>query len=191
MSAIGEPHPQYSPAKRAEVVKTAQEKGISAAAREHGVDKKSASNWLVEAGIDPSTVASKVLSNQQKATQHAVASRQKKAAEQKERIVEMLGIVAELGLTKEIEFLQGERKVTKRIDANGNEVGFENVRLSEVVGSRTRAIHDLQLLTDNPTERAGGLLRPSHEQMAQLRDELASRRAAAEQGPQGPGVETA
>lgn len=54
---------------------------------------------------------------------------------------------------------------------------LENATLHDVVGSRTRAIHDLQLLIGAATERTESST-PADTEVERLRDELAERRAA-------------
>lgn len=175
MSALGERGKRYDADFKKNAVEIAKEHGVTRTAKMTGADKASISRWLQEAGIDPSTVATINTDKNRANAQASVAARQAVVEAAKERLARAHIAIAELSARKQIEILQGFQQ---------NEDGTqrpvrglpENVRLSEIVGAGTRAIHDFMLLTGNDTEKVS--FRPSTEQAAQIRDELAARRQA-------------
>lgn len=178
---IGEPGKRYDKDFHQRVVDwvtTDGNGGISAAAREFGCDKASVSRWLQERGIDPASVAKKTTDQQRGAAQASVAARNARREAAKENMADALITIAALAAQTEIQYLRGERRVTRQVNDLGELLGYEHVKLSEVVGSRTRAIHDLLLLTGGETERI--VFRPSTEQVMLWRDDLAQRRTLRE-----------
>lgn len=98
---------------------------------------------------------------QQETTRTAIViakERQRRTIEERRaRMLELLAEIAELGAEREIDLLADP-----------------NVSLRDVVGARTRAIHDLQLLSGGVTSRSEQA--DPRTRVAHLKDELAERR---------------
>ncbi len=181
MSALGEKGARYTQQQREAAIAIAQSEGIPAAAKALGADQESIRNWLRAKDIDPASLATRNTEQQRRAAEASVVSRRAQMEASKERLTRFLISIAELAAVKEIEYLKGERVRNKtQIDKDGKVTiltDFESVRLSEVVGSRTRAIHDLQLLTGEATVREETLTRDEIRLRAAELDEVAAQRA--------------
>lgn len=110
---------------RAEVVSFALEHGVTTAANEFGHGKGTVSRWIKAAG---GTVSCE-------RNAKAIEAIKANAEERRARLAEKLLEIAELGADLEVTLMQG-------------------ASLRDVVGARTRAIHDAQLLSGAATSRS-------------------------------------
>ncbi len=115
--------------------------GIADTHRATGIPKQTLSAWAKAAGIEAGRTGAEK-------TADANACRW---ANQKKEVTGLLGQVA-------IRSAQVQMAVLEQIQKDFNEAGVNGIkldlaRLSEIVGAGTRAIHDLQLLAGEATER--------------------------------------
>lgn len=107
------------------------EVGAAEAARQLEIPAGTIKAWAHRNGAQPLHRA-----KNSEAVRAAVERRQRSAEERQTRLVELLGEIAELGAERELELL---------VDPKAS--------LRDVVGARTRAIHDLRLLAGQATSR--------------------------------------
>lgn len=148
---------QYTKDEKAAAVALAHDIGLAKAARQLDIPKSTLKSWATKADVAVATpeATAKVAA----ATEVSVVTRQQKLAAAKETLVDKLADVA----------LKSIEVQLKMLEAGDN-------RLDHVVGSGTRAIHDLQLLEGGPTEIIEELDVAS---MMKLRDDLEERRKKA------------
>lgn len=138
--------------------------GLAEAHRRLGIPKSTIRGWASAAGIEAAQVAARSGEQTRAATAASVRRRELALAEVRERLVDRLARQAEEALALEAEMVGAQlaalraARRSRRGEAGEALAGrvaqvMAGPRLSNVVGSRTRAIHDLQLLTDNPTEQ--------------------------------------
>lgn len=152
----------YSMEKRSAATADVVELGLAGAAKKHKMPKSTLHSWCVELGIATSTPEQRKTT--EAATASSVMARRQKVAQSRERMTLYLATIAELGARAEIEMLN------KAIAGKGE------TRLGEIVGARTRAIHDLALLSGDATERTE--LVDSVDDVMKLQMELRSRLGA-------------
>lgn len=121
---------------RAHALDTYQEHGLSAASAMTGVPKPTLHRWATQAGIDTDANTKRSTERNRAAAQVAASQRQYVAEEFRTQMVAQLAEVARRATAKELALI-----------ARGD------VTLRDVVGARTRAIHDLQLLSGAATGR--------------------------------------
>lgn len=121
----------FTEAEKAEALALYAEVGKAEAARRTGISAGTIGAWASRAGV--ATVAADVT---RAATDVSAARRTYVAEEFRTQMVEALARVAVFAAAKELERLAGGK-----------------ASLHEIVGARTRAIHDLQLLTGAATGR--------------------------------------
>lgn len=121
----------FTDAEKAHALELYAEHGKAEAARMTGISAGTIGAWASRAGV-----ATGAAENLRAATAVATARRTFVAEEFRARMVETLAQVAERAAAKELERLAGSK-----------------ASLHEIVGARTRAIHDLQLLSGDPTTR--------------------------------------
>lgn len=115
-------------------------------------------SWCRAAGLDVSTDASRARSAA--ATAGAMVARRKRVEESNGRMTLILATVCELAGRLEVEILRDPRAA-------------EKLSLRDIVGARTRAIHDMQLLAGEATERTENI--ETVDEIAALRDTLRDR----------------
>ena len=119
----------FTPEQKAEALELFALHGKSEAARITGISAGTIGAWASRAGV--ATVAADVT----RAATAVSAERRRFAAEEfRTRMVEQLATIAETAAAKELEVLRKDKP-----------------SLDKIVGARTRAIHDLQLLTGQST----------------------------------------
>lgn len=121
----------FTEAEKAEALALYAEVGKAEAARRTGISAGTIGAWASRTGV-----ATDAAANIRAATEVAAAKRTYDAQEFRTQMVGRLAEVAQLAAAKELERL-----------ADGK------ASLHEIVGARTRAIHDLQLLTGAATGR--------------------------------------
>jgi transposase-like protein len=114
------------PELRARAIARAQEIGVTDAAEEVGVSKAAVSRWCSNAGV---------VTVPNERTRAAIAAHSANAEARKSALVDQLLVVAEAGGQRELELIA-------------------HADLRDVVGARTRAIHDAQLLSGAATSRS-------------------------------------
>lgn len=135
---------KYEQTVRLAAVAMAVEFGLAHTSREMEIPKPTIQTWCKEAGVVAGG-AEKERERTERAIEMSLASRERRDFETRERLVELLSVIAEEAARKEIEaILSGESK------------------LPELVGARTRAIHDLELLAGRATERKEETKKVSH-----------------------------
>lgn len=123
----------YTPEQKAEALELYREHGAAEASRRCGIRSGTIKSWASRAGV--ATVAADVT---RAATEVSSARREYVAEEFRTQMVEQLAAIATTAAAKELAVL--------------NE---DSPSLDKIVGARTRAIHDLQLLTGLATGRTG------------------------------------
>lgn len=143
----------YNETEREHAVATAALNGLADASRELDIPKSTIKSWAKARGVD--VADEKLQAKVERATTMSVAMRAQRLAEAKERTVLLLAAIMELGAHRQIEILR-----------------HESPTMVEAVGATTRAIHDMQLLTGDPTEITEEL---DSAAVKRLRDELQAR----------------
>lgn len=142
---------------RAAALDAYREHGLSAASSMTGVPKPTLHRWATAEGIDTDAVTERSTERNRAAAQVAASRRAYVAEEFRTEMVAQLAALAR-------EAVAHERALLASSD------------LRAVVGARTRAIHDLQLLTGAATGRTE-TLEADRQRALELIDELAARRA--------------
>lgn len=119
--------------------------------RQTGIPKQTLSGWAKDEAIDLGRTTEKI--------REAVAARNAQQATRRADLADALLALAELAVPVEVDMI-------------------DSADLRDVVGSRTRAIHDMQLLTGQPTDRT--------ETVTQLDRELEELTAALSDGADDP-----
>jgi transposase-like protein len=153
---------RYSDADKAKAVDVFRRDGLPAAAAAVGADKKTITRWVRAAGVPAPDSAAAAAAQ----TAAANAERHRIIAESREEQARTLAVtsralanlesrIAELMLkaVAESRTPQGVSDATKRQLETLKLL--TDPRLNRIVGMRTRAVHDLQLLTGEETERGG------------------------------------
>lgn len=153
--------PAYDDALRAAALAVYVEQGLAAAHRQTGVPKSTLRDWARAAGVSEAVAAPVETAA---ATAAQLATNRSLAAQARERAIERLASTALKGVVLEERLIDVasaaleeagsgtlQTATASRLEIMG---GFPQLRA--IVGSRTRAIHDLQLLTDEATERPAG-----------------------------------
>jgi len=122
---------RYTAEQRAQALWLYSQVGPAEAARQTGVNPGTLRSWAHRTGA--ATVAPEELRNR---TGHARARAHATHADFKADMIEQLSTVASVAVRREIEL-----------------VTSDSATLRDIVGARTRAIHDLQLLAGDPTQR--------------------------------------
>lgn len=117
---------RYTPEERSEALDLYREEGPRAAHRATGVSLSTLLRWAKEAGI---------ATNHAQNVEEAARTRRAENEERRQRIAARLWELADLASQVELELLP------------------EDATLRDVVGLRTRAIHDALLLSGDPTSR--------------------------------------
>lgn len=142
----------YTMDQRAKALADVAELGLAEAAKKTGIPKSTLSHWAGQEGV-----ATVIDEDARKRTEAATAvsqmSRKQRLIESENRLTVQLSVIAELAARAEIDILRKGKPT-----------------LNEVVGARTRAIHDLQLLGGKATERTEVV--ETAEDVASLRDQL-------------------
>lgn len=145
---------RFSGADKARALKLLSEIGLSAAAREMGCSHTAIRNWAAEAGV--STRPEEVHKGQIAATQVAAIKRRRINEESR---AEMTSLLAEI----QREAALAELRMIRSGEAS----------LAELVGARTRALHDQRLIEDKATENVA--VAHSVAEIATLREQLRER----------------
>lgn len=150
------PRPVYTDAQKAEALDLYESLGAAEAQRRTGINAGTIRSWASRAGV-----ATAAAETTRAATEVSTAQRIHRAEEFRTQMVATLAEVARTAAAKELALLQSGKAT-----------------LHEVVGARTRAIHDLQLLTGAATGRTEHLER-TPEVEAELAKVLELHRGAA------------
>lgn len=149
----------WSPTQRARALELIDSLGLAKArqalaAEGLSIPKSTLHLWAKDANV--ATASEEARAKTEAATEASVQARREKLEQSRDRMSVRLALIAETAASKELEYIK-QGKAT----------------LSELVGARTRAIHDLQLLDGKATERTATSV--SAEQAAALRDSLRER----------------
>lgn len=142
-----------------------QTDGLALAARALGIPKPTITRWARAAGVDSAEVTKRNAEQTAAAAEAARIASALYVAQSKARLAYDAARIATAAGEVELELLDATRAVLSaaRTAKDGKppaellarlEAAMSGPSLSKVVGSRTRAIHDLQLLTGDDTERA-------------------------------------
>lgn len=137
--------------------------GLAEAHRQLAIPKSTIRRWAAAAGLDAAASAARSVDQTREATVSSLARRHAAVAEASERIVARLAEVAERSLELELELLDAHLRVVRaarrgsvsQAAAARLEAVLTGHPLRAVVGSRTRAVHDLRLLQGEATEQPG------------------------------------
>lgn len=156
--------PTYDDAQRARALELYGAEGLAAAHRELGIPKPTIVRWARTAGVTSAEQAAADRARTEAATRAAQLELARRVAEGRAALVPKLVAVANAALDSTVAILEAQRAVEK--DAAANEGGLVKSALTSrravindgpplraIVGAGTRAIHDLQLLTGEETER--------------------------------------
>lgn len=150
----------WSAATKQQALEVYAEHGLLAASEATGVPRGTIKSWASRMGVEPAT-AERV-----KARRDATVARvERSLAERRVVLVAKLGEIAELGVDWAAKMLeQGD-----------------DLSMRDVVGAWTRAIHDLQLLSGEATDRSETLTPPDaiDAEIADLVEAMRRRDAAA------------
>lgn len=147
----------YTPTERADALDLVARAGIAAAHKELGIPRPTLSTWASEAGVVPN-------SRNAQRTEEAREEALRRADERRTELVTLLSEVAvegarlELGILNPRHELAGDVRVYVDEDT-GTAHPYSPARLDQIVGARTRAIHDLNLITGQATANAALIVR--------------------------------
>lgn len=133
----------HTPEKRQAALADVPDLGISGAAKKHQVGKASLSKWCADAGIR---------TDRNERTGPAIEAAAARNAERRTEVVERLWEIADRASRRELELLEASD-------------------LRSVVGARTRAIHDAELLAGRATGRTE-TIEPLDAEIARLVEEM-------------------
>lgn len=163
----------YSKDRIDEAVLRVDKVGLAQATRELGIPRSTLHDWCKAANVASSS--EKLHAQTEAATEASRQRRKRMAEESNERMTLALAIIAEQGAQVEIDIMRAIKEgkpFPELVGKNGR------VSLSELVGSRTRAVHDLQLLAGKATERAAVDEGTTTAEVLNLQDQLRKRRGA-------------
>lgn len=166
-----QPPPPVAPVKKArrwppETRQTALERlttqTIATVHRDMNIPKGTLSGWASAAGIRPGG-AERTDGKTSRATEEAARVRRETVARAREQLLVAQSQIALAASALELEVLEAARAVVEHAKTNRSGVipveltarldaALMGPRLPDIVGSKTRAIHDLQLLDGQPTE---------------------------------------
>lgn len=151
-----------TPEEKARAVEIYKTDGPSEAARQTGFSKAAVCNWAKAVGVK--TEAPQLINT---ATELSRARRSLSMAEWREEMTNLLRDISVQAASVENKLLSQRGKATPALE--------------KATAARVKAISDLMLLTGEATQRIGlsGDVNEKAEQVARLRDELATRRAKA------------
>lgn len=155
------PRRRYSKAEREQALALLAELGLAAAHRQTGVPKPTLARWSADAGV---TKHSDTERNARQ-TEAARAARARTVEETRAELVELLSAVAVTGAQLELTLLDPSHALARErfpyiVDEDTGEAHpMLAARLDQIVGARTRAIHDLNLLTGKATSNAAVVVR--------------------------------
>ena len=145
----------YSDEQKAEALALYAEVGAAEAARRTGIKRGTLVSWASRAGV-----ATDAAANLRAATEVAIERRRYVAAEFRSQMLDSLAEIATKAAAAELDRIAGSK-----------------ASLHEIVGARTRAIHDLQLLSGDATSRTESVER-TPEVDAELAKVIELRRSA-------------
>lgn len=157
----------YSDEEKAKAVARSVERSVTATAEEMNINPSNIRRWARDAGVDLSDEYSRARTAA--ATKAAQMKRRQQVEESKGRQSVLLATIAELAGTLEVDVL---KDVRKKITA-GETLDKLPVTLREIVGARTRALHDLSLLNGEATERVDVV--PTTAEASAVRDAIRTR----------------
>lgn len=153
--------PRHPPEVRARALEVYERDGLATAHRETGVPKPTIARWAREGEVTHDAGAA--LAQTKAATETSLARRAAHMAAVREQLVSAQATIALTASALEVDVLALQRDAVK--EARASEVGAVSAatlnrlqvlnagpRLSEIVGAKTRAIHDLLLLEGQATE---------------------------------------
>lgn len=180
---------RYTDEQRDAAVERVRLVGLAAAARELGIPKRTLSRWAAEAGVDLGAQARERTAKAREVLEERVAEVKVTTVERLERILddqlatlEALGQLERRAATAALNPEDGRHLIRVERSALGRTVELDDTTAAgalelarlvtgsivkrDVVGAATRAIHDLQLLKGDATERGAivvrfGIPRPS------------------------------
>jgi transposase-like protein len=126
-----------------------QRGGLPAAVKATGIPKPTIKRWVEAAGISTDAANEAALERTRAATEAHKAQVDAETAKARAALIPKLAFLANQTLDIELH-------VAAQIKAGKGSGLPEGVRLRDIVGSRTRAVHDLNLLTGEATERTEG-----------------------------------
>lgn len=154
----------YDDAEKARALELYATVGLGDAHHETGIPKPTISRWARAAGVDSAEAAAAARAQTEAATRAAQAELARRVAEGRAQLVPKLVATANLALDSTLAILEAQRAVEKAAAENQNGLVGSDIMsrrslvndgppLRAIVGAATRAIHDLQLLTGEETER--------------------------------------
>lgn len=139
----------YSDQDRERALAIYREHSLAEASRLTGVPKPTLRRWARNADLDPAALADSAVERTRAATAARTTDMLERAAVARDGLIPKLAVGAHAALDLEM-------RVLGDLAAGRPNPLPEGVRLRDVVGSRTRLIHDLQLLTGQATDRSAG-----------------------------------
>lgn len=120
--------------------------GLPAAHKTTGIPKQTITRWADRAGVMPGGAAGTAAEQTKAATDAHRVEVQARTAQARADLIPKLALLAHRALDFELEIIQ-------KVRAGENSPLPDGIRLRDIVGSRTRAVHDLSLLMGEATER--------------------------------------
>lgn len=155
---------RHSEDTKAAAVALYAEHGLAEAARRTRLAKPTISRWAKAAGVTAPSITERNRAKTEAAMVEAAAARRTRRADAREKLTDMQAHIALLAGQLTIDMLDAAVKVSAaaKVSPNGmvdatllarlNAV-MSGLRLPDVIGAGTRAIHDLNLLDGEATER--------------------------------------
>lgn len=150
---------------RAQALELYSTRGLADAHHELGIPKPTILRWARAAGVDSAEIAAAAQARTEAATKAARLELDRRVAEGRAALVPKLVAVANAALDSSSQILAAQRAVEEAAarSADGIVSGVlisrravvnDGPPLRAIIGAATRAIHDLQLLTGEETERS-------------------------------------
>jgi len=153
---------KYTAADREAGLAALTELGLAEASRRLDIPKPTLTRWAVDAGVR--SEHSEAETNRRR-TEAARAARSRTLEETRAELTELLSAVALTGARLELTLLDPAHDLARDrlpfvVDEDTGEAHpLIAARLDQIVGARTRAIHDLNLLTGQATSNAAVVVR--------------------------------
>lgn len=148
---------RWPPETQARAVDLYATQGLATAHAELGIPKSTIRRWAKNAGVDPAASRARSTEQTRAATEASIARRAARVATVREQLVEEIAEAALEALTLERAMIAAHAQVVRAAAGNAGAVPdldagvlsavMSGHRLTEVIGSRTRAVHDLLRLT--------------------------------------------
>ena len=151
------------PALVARALEVYRKHGMAAAARETGMAKTSIKRHAIKAGIDPTAATAAATANTNAAVEASAAARKLRTEQYRAGLVDKVLALAHASADAELAAIAAMRAAQNAIRDGQVIDGKDRQRLAlldslplrDLTNARTKAVHDVQLLVGEDTERGG------------------------------------